>query len=163
MTMNNNNNNNNNYKFFGFADAQNVSPFSYPSNINNLSNLYDVSIPQKLPEVRIGGGEDEENDEDNVVAISKDSIVHRDWVSNIISQLHNLLKQIPVYPMPPLINVYRNNNNNNNKRVNAYVDEIVNNGNDDNFRTELFLGGKKLQQQQQQQQNASPSSSSSPV
>ena len=142
-------------KNFGFSNTQNISPFSYPLNTSHISDLYNLTIPQKLPEVRIADDDDDDNGEDAII-ITKNGVVDRDWVSNILLQLDNLLKQIPIYPMPPLLNVYHNSNNNNNKRVNANVSEIVNNNN--NFGNDLFLGQPK---KGPQQQNPPPPPSSS--
>ena len=142
-------------KNFGFSNTQNISPFSYPLNTSHISDLYNLTIPQKLPEVRIADDDDDDNGEDAII-ITKNGVVDRDWVSNILSQLDNLLKQIPIYPMPPLLNVYHNSNNNNNKRVNANVSEIVNNNN--NFGNDLFLGQPKKGPQQQNPPPPPPSS-----
>ena len=145
---------------FGLANAQNISSFSYPLKVSQISNLYDLTIPQKLPEVRIVDDHNDDDDDDtDTIIITKNGIIDRDWVSNILSQLDNLLKQIPTYSLPPLLNVYNDgNNNNNNKRINTCIHDIVNKN---NFGNEIFsFEGNQQQQQQQQQQQKSSSSSS---
>ena len=144
---------------FGFTNAQNISSsFSYPLKVSQISNLYDLTIPQKLPEVRIVDDDDDDHDDDDTdtIIITKNGIIDRDWVSNILSQLDNLLKQVPTYSLPPLLNVYNDGGiNNNNKRINKCIHDIVNKN---NFGNEIFSFEEQQQQNQQQQSSSSSSS-----
>ena len=123
----------------GIANAQNISPFSYPFNITDIPNLYNLNIPEKLPEVVISDEEEDGEVDRNIIVISKNKIIDRDWVSNILLQLERLVQQMPKYQLPPLINVDTSIN----KNLKTYLDEIVN----DNFGNDFVLN----QQQQQQQ------------
>ena len=143
---------------FGFAKNQNISTFSYPTNLSDISNLYNLSIPQRLPEVRLRKDnddddyDDDEDDDDNIVFITKTGVIDRDWVSHTLSQLQNLFHQIPRYGIPPLINFLVDNDNEDSKNMNEYIDDIINkSSNNNNFGSYLFSG-------KQQQKQRKPSS-----
>lgn len=111
----------------GIGDAQNLSSsFAYPINISNIPNLYNLTIPEKLPEV-VRNEEEKENETINkdTIFISKNRIIDQDWVLNITTQLQNILNQIPRYSIPPLINVDTTLN----KHVEKRVNEIINDNN----------------------------------
>ena len=99
--QNNENNDNRNIKendnddkyHFKIRDNLNISPSSYPINLDNISELYNLSIPNKLPNITI------EN-------IANNGEIDTNWIILIYYQLQNLVKDIPKYTMPPLFNAH---------------------------------------------------------
>ena len=116
---------------FGFNKSQNISSDSYPININHMSDLYNLSIPKQLP--NISSIEEIVNNNTN-----NNGVMDSSWISIILDQLVNLLKQVPIYSLPPLFNAH--NISLNDKKVRKIVTDIIGNSYDD-------------QQQQQQQQS----------
>ena len=74
---------------FGFRDA-----LGAPNNIrlspDNLPDIYDLKIPEKLPNVK----------EDQIKEIDGT------WILLMINQLRETLMNIPHYQLPPLLNSY---------------------------------------------------------
>ena len=78
---------------FGFQEAQKISPIPLAPrdfNISNVLNLYDIHVPEKLPNV----------DENELIL----NDIDENFIKIIVTSLRNIFNQMPTFDIPPLFN-----------------------------------------------------------
>lgn len=97
---------------FGFRDNQNISQ-PFPINFNNITDIFNLSIPEELPNVT----------KEDVNKNANDNTIDANYINILFMTLRNLLQEVPQFQIPPLFNVA--NLQFKNKFQNAYTDYII--------------------------------------
>ena len=136
----NNNINNINNKFRFTNHDQNISQ-SYPIDMDNLTEIFNLSPPEALPIVT----------KEDLLSNNNIDVIDENYISILLDYLNNLLKEVPIFQMPPLFNA--KNLTFKNKFQKAFTDNILN---ESQFKYQQH--SMPEQQQEMQQQNSAPSS-----
>ena len=99
---------------FGFRASQNISQ-SYPIDFNNITDIFNLSLPEELPQVT---KEHLINNDNN------DHIIDDNYIEMILNILNNMLQEVPKFQMPPLFNV--ENLHFKNKYQTTFINDVIN-------------------------------------
>ena len=99
---------------FGFRASQNISQ-SYPVNFNNITDIFNLSLPEELPQVT---KEHLINNDNN------DRIIDDNYIEMILNILNSMLQEVPKFQMPPLFNV--ENLHFKNKYQTTFINDVIN-------------------------------------
>ena len=134
---------------FGFRDNQNISQ-PFPINFNNITDIFNLSIPEELPNVT----------KEDISKNANDNTIDTNYINILFMTLRNLLQEVPQFQIPPLFNVA--NLQFKNKFQNAYADYIIKSSPYNYQQQQLPSYNYQQQQQQlppfnyQQQEQQSP-------
>ena len=98
---------------FGFESSQNIAS-SYPINIDNINDIFSLSLPEKLPNIT----------REDIISSNDKNVIDDNFIYILLMQLNNLLRQVPKYQMPPLFNTQSIHFKN--KFLNAFTENVIN-------------------------------------